>query len=201
VSNKTLFLDFDGVIRIWRSAKVSAAEAKCYLEPGTLFSCAFSHKYLTPAVTGEITHLEWHQRVGNELVRKYGASVAACLLDAWNAEGWDIDRQLLDSLIRVCPGYQLVLVTNATNKLNEDLMRAGLGEAFRHVINSAEIGFAKPDPEFFRIALATSNAIAEETVFIDDSSKNVVSAQEVGIKSVLHKCMDDTVCRLEGMCA
>jgi 2-haloacid dehalogenase len=46
---------------------------------------------------------------------------------------------------------------------------------------SGEVGVGKPDPEMFRELLARFNLSAEETVFIDDSDRNVDAAASFGI--------------------
>lgn len=198
---KTLFLDFDDVLRIWQSEKISKAEYACQVENGILLQIAFSNQYLIPAITGNICHEQWRRLVTDALRQKYGSEVAASLVAAWDAESWDIDDKLLMKLTDAAPQHRLVLVTNATDKLNEDLVRSGLDSTFDHVINSSEIGCAKPDPLFFEKALSISNATVENTVFIDDSVSNVMAARELGIFSILHESTSKTVRAVASKCA
>lgn len=46
------------------------------------------------------------------------------------------------------------------------------------------MGAYKPDAEFFRIALERDNLVAEESLFIDDSIRNVQAAEALGIKGL-----------------
>ena len=53
---------------------------------------------------------------------------------------------------------QLVLISNATSRLLSDLRRLGIAEDFDYIINSSEVGFAKPDPNIYSAALDTVGA-------------------------------------------
>jgi putative hydrolase of the HAD superfamily len=47
------------------------------------------------------------------------------------------------------------------------------------------MGISKPDPDFYRYILKKEGIKPENTVFIDDSEENVLSAQKIGINSIL----------------
>lgn len=53
------------------------------------------------------------------------------------------------------------------------------------VIVSGEVGLAKPDPEIFRYALQRFGSDAATTVMIDDMQRNLDSAAEVGLPTIL----------------
>ena len=78
---------------------------------------------------------------------------------------------------------RLVLVTNATSRLTRDLQAAGLSERFHAVVNSSEIGVAKPSPTYFRIALDHAGASPQAALFVDDTLANVEAASALGIRS------------------
>ena len=46
------------------------------------------------------------------------------------------------------------------------------------------MGCSKPGEEIYRKMLATGSMVAEETLFIDDSDKNLEAAAKVGIKTL-----------------
>jgi HAD superfamily hydrolase (TIGR01509 family) len=62
-------------------------------------------------------------------------------------------------------------------------MRRELGyhRLFDPIVISAEIGVAKPDPEFFRRALVLLGRPAAEVLFVDDVQANVDAARSVGL--------------------
>ena len=62
---------------------------------------------------------------------------------------------------------KVVLITNATSRLSDDLRRLGLDGAFDHVVNSSAVGAAKPDPAIFRTALAVAGVEVADALFVD----------------------------------
>ena len=75
------------------------------------------------------------------------------------------------------------LVANATDRLPQDLKALGLCEHLDFVINSSEVGFAKPSPEIFKRALAVAGVQPFEAVFIDDTTSNISAAAALGIQA------------------
>ena len=52
---------------------------------------------------------------------------------------------------------------------------------FRDIILSGDERLLKPDPRFYRLLLDRHGLVAEESVFIDDSARNVDGAAQLGI--------------------
>lgn len=75
----------------------------------------------------------------------------------------------------------VVLVTNATSRLPDDLHQLGLTTAFDAVMNSSSIGVAKPDPKIFAAALAVAGVPAPDALFVDDTLANVEAARHLGV--------------------
>lgn len=110
-----------------------------------------------------------------------GEDAAAGAVRDWSASAGTVDGDVLAVVDR--SGVDVVLATNATSRLAEDLERVGLHDRFRHVVNSSDIGAAKPDEDFFAAALAVADVSAAEAVFVDDSEANVRAAAAMGIRS------------------
>ncbi len=55
---------------------------------------------------------------------------------------------------------------------------------FDDILVSGEVKMKKPDPRIFQHFLAKYQLIAEETLFIDDSSDNVISAGKLGLQTI-----------------
>jgi HAD superfamily hydrolase (TIGR01549 family) len=83
-------------------------------------------------------------------------------------------------------GYSLGLVSNAppdTAKVVEDL---GLHQYIGTVVISGIVGFSKPHPEIFRIALRKAGVEPQETIHVGDVyDSDVVGARNAGIQGVL----------------
>ena len=56
---------------------------------------------------------------------------------------------------------------------------------FDRCVFSGPCHMAKPDPQIFRHLLSVCDIKAEETLFIDDSAKNIAGAESVGIRGYL----------------
>ena len=68
--------------------------------------------------------------------------------------------------------YPMYLVSNFYGNLQTVLCEFGLTDYFQAVIESAEVGYRKPDLEIFRIAIEKTGNRPEEVVIIGDSYKN-----------------------------
>ena len=55
---------------------------------------------------------------------------------------------------------------------------------FDDMVISGEVGLVKPDPAIFHLLLAKIGRTAQECIFIDDSSANVQSAQQMGFSAI-----------------
>jgi putative hydrolase of the HAD superfamily len=50
-------------------------------------------------------------------------------------------------------GVRIAVVSNSDGSVRDSLAKAGLGDLIELVIDSQEVGFSKPSPEIFRVAL------------------------------------------------
>ena len=81
--------------------------------------------------------------------------------------------------------YPMYLVSNFYGNLRTVLHEFNLTDYFQVVIESAETGFRKPDPELFRIALNMTGCRPEKVVVIGDSYKNdILPASKLGCPSI-----------------
>lgn len=81
--------------------------------------------------------------------------------------------------------FRLAIASNATPAYEGQLKALGLTEWVDAVFLSDVIGYAKPDPRFFRFILDQLQAKPEETVHVGNSYwHDVIGAQRAGIKPV-----------------
>ena len=193
----TVFTDFDGVIRFWNIEPIELVERKHNLASGSLFKTAFKKCLLTPAITGESSHKQWLENVISELAELYDLKIAHELVRAWENCTFSIDTELLKIYRQYFPNAKLVLVTNATDRLVADMASANLSDAFDLVVNSSNVGIAKPDRGFYEAALATANASPNRSVFVDDSKGNVDAALNMGLNPFYFESRELFVSELE----
>lgn len=176
-----LLIDLDGVVRLWDPQLDWAIEQECGLAPGALRQAAFAPDLLTAAITGQCRDEAWRRLVAERLSLTVPAAAAEKAVQLWSTPAGAINPAVLE-LVRQCrQRVKVVLVTNATSRLTADLQQLGLLDEFDLIVNSSEIGYAKPQPEIFHAALAQVGCNATEALFIDDSAGNVAAAQQLGL--------------------
>lgn len=185
--NGTIFIDFDGVVRHWAGDDIHACEADLKVPMGTLFQAAFDRARLYPAITGVVCHKVWEASVKQCLADAFSKTVAEGLMQAWQEADYTIDYDLLAGIQALAPQAKLVLATNATSKLADDLKQSNLMSVFDGVVNSSEIALAKPERDFFEKALSMTHSTADTSVFIDDNERNVQTAANIGFSAVCYQ--------------
>lgn len=112
---------------------------------------------------------------------------------AWMGYVRDVPPAGLSMLRRLREaGYDLSILSN-TNRFIQRWARSdafsGDGHDVFHYVHriycSDELKSYKPDPEIFRKAMALGGMNPEETLFLDDSEKNIRGAEAVGIEGIL----------------
>lgn len=186
----TLFVDLDGVIRFWPQSD-APIELAHSLPIGSIKKAAFDPMLLTAAVTGEISDELWRTRIAQSLASVHGAPLAARAVEAWTLQCVEINHRAL-SLFHSCESIaMIVLVTNATSRLLHDLELLGIRDQFSIIVNSSEIGVAKPDALFFESALSLAQATPAQALFIDDTLGHVQAAERLGIRSHRYTSYDE----------
>ncbi len=177
-----LLIDLDGVIRRWPRSD-AAIETAHALPVGAIRKVAFAPDLVLPAITGRVTDQAWRQHTANRLGREFGSTHAAQAVAQWTAHPGEVDHRTLGILGACVAGLQVVLLTNATSRLADDLHSLGLHQRFAAVVNSSDVGVAKPAAEIFRIALERVSTTPDRALFIDDTAANVEAASALGILS------------------
>jgi len=81
--------------------------------------------------------------------------------------------------------YFMGTINNESRELNLfRIERYGLRNIFRLFISSCFVGFRKPEPEIYRLALETTQIPASECCFIDDRALNLESALSLGMHAL-----------------
>lgn len=182
---KVLLLDLDGVLRIRDPDHTGAVELAHGLPAGTLSVAAFAPHRLMPALTGVVDDQAWRDSITEALVAEHGETAHVAVED-WMVPVGTVDPEVLEIVRRARTELRVVLFSNATSRLADDVAGLGLTDEVDAVVSSADIGLAKPDPDVFsRIALS-SRLMFSEIVFVDRSPENVATAEILGIRSHLY---------------
>lgn len=187
---KYILSDLDGVIRKFPSKRDAVIEKKYNLALGTLFNIAFDKINLEKAVCGHITDEEWRSRIEKSLSLLYNEATAKQAIKEWSDFAGVVDHDYLNYLEQQFPRCPIVLLTNGTTRLLSDLKNLRIENYFFKIINSADIGFCKPDKRIFEYVLDILSCSPSEVLFIDDSLTHVKIAEEIGIKSHHYKSLN-----------
>jgi putative hydrolase of the HAD superfamily len=112
---------------------------------------------------------------------------------AWNAMLLDLPPARVELLRQLRGQYTMLLLSNTNDihlrKVNAILQQSTgvpvLEDLFDRTYYSQRIGLSKPGAAAFRYVLDHAGIAADDTLFLDDSPKNLLGAQQLGIHTVL----------------
>ncbi|HEX5565617.1 MAG TPA: HAD-IA family hydrolase [Streptomyces sp.] len=183
--------DLDNVIRFYDTTRLAELERTAGLPEGTTTAVAFAPEVDLPLLLGRITRERWAEsvalglagRVPWERARELGAALAGAPFRA--------DEVVVAMLRRVRAHMPLVLVTNASLELDDDLAAMGVADLADHVVNSALVGAAKPDRRMYEIAVGRAGVPARRCLFVDDRPENVGAAVALGMSGLHYRRPED----------
>jgi putative hydrolase of the HAD superfamily len=179
--------DVDNVVRHYDPAGVYALERAAGLAEGTTMKVAFAPETDLPLLLGRIDAQEWVRSIAEGLAGLVPESTAWDLGTALLESPFAADEAVVALLRRARTRVPLVLVSNATLRLEDDLAVLGLADLADHVVNSARVGLAKPDPRILRLATSLVGVRPERCLFVDDTAENVDAAEALGMRTVHFK--------------
>ncbi|MGD8149994.1 HAD family hydrolase [Ornithinimicrobium sp. Y1694] len=182
-------LDLDGVIRTFdESGAVAAVESRLGLGRGGFMGLAFGLPEASAMVVGKARYDEWAAALRTRLISDgHAAGVADEAIATWTSDHGSAIAptvDLVDGLLAA--GTPTFVFTNGTDRVPTELEQIGLGHLLPHLLNAADLGFAKPAPESYAVAHAEierrlgRRVGVGEVHFTDDRPSNVDAAREFG---------------------
>jgi len=102
--------------------------------------------------------------------------------------------------LKIRHGLKIVVVSNEGRELNAYRIRKFKLDRFVDAfISSCFVHVCKPDADIFRLALDIAQVAAREVVFIENTPMFVQVAEDLGIRSVLHKDYKSTCIELASL--
>ncbi|WP_188187127.1 HAD family hydrolase [Nonomuraea sp. SYSU D8015] len=177
--------DLDGVLRHFDHAAQADIEARYGLP---LMKTALDPELIMPPTLGQVTEEQWFESIvvalgGDDRARRAVAEFAQ--IRYW------VDEEVRALLARVQQYVPVVIVTNAMDKIEEQLDRLGLTYFADDVVSSARVGVAKPDRRIYEIAAERAGAPPERCLFVDDRLPNVEAARALGMTGVHYRTIAD----------
>jgi putative hydrolase of the HAD superfamily len=178
-----VIIDLDGVIRHWDDEAMPALERELGLPAGTITGAAFDPVRLDRAMRGVLTAEEWYAEIGAAVAEAHGVDAEA-VATAFSEVGWRIDESVVDLVaeVRRLAQVPVVLLSNASTRLLDDLLVSGIASSFDAIVSSADIGSSKPDAKAFTAAVEAAGAEPERCLFVDDTPENIAGARALGLR-------------------
>jgi 2-haloacid dehalogenase len=131
--------------------------------------------------------MTWDEAVSERVAR---FPEHAALIRAYNERWGDMVPGAIDGSVAILDdldraGVPLYAITNfSAEKFIVAVDRFPFLRRFRDTVVSAHERVLKPDPRIYNVLLERNALVAAETVFIDDSLKNVEGARAVGMHAI-----------------
>jgi len=185
---KNYIFDFGNVLAKFEPYKLTEPYVSDKEKAKYISEVVFDRLYWNKLDDGTITDEEFKKEVRNRLPEEMG-DVACRVYDNWintlsPVEGM---HELLSDMHK--QGKKLYLISNISKGFADYYPRVPwikeMFDCFEDLVFSGVLGMIKPDKEIFEYLLKKNNLKAEESIFIDDSEKNINGAVAVGIEGYL----------------
>lgn len=184
---KAVVFDFGGVIEIWGSGSILTAIAESIGVPAKDFreEC-FRQNHLS-----NVGNIAWEEMM-LKVVESFTDSSEARAKTIGIIEEFQSRKEINAELLSWFPilranGYKVAILSNATSQLKVRLQKLGIDALVDEAVVSGEIGFQKPHAEAFHVLFERLGVHPEEVVFIDDASKSLEKATEIGYVPILFR--------------
>ena len=135
------------------------------------------------AQLGEISHAEHWAAIREQL--GLSEEEGQDFEDAFFA-GDVVDHELVDFIHGLKADYCTAILSNALPNLRDMMTDVWqIDDAFHHMVMSAEVGLMKPDPAIYQLAVEQTGFAPEESVFIDDTPRNIEAAEAAGLYGIV----------------
>ncbi|MBL0884671.1 MAG: HAD family phosphatase [Chitinophagaceae bacterium] len=157
---------------------------------GQLFSQQFSNHLFEELETGKILPHDFYEAFRKQTNTSLSNET---IQHAWNAMLLDFPEERLVWLERIAQQYPVYLFSN-TNIIHyqcfisifeQNFPQKPFNNYFRKAYYSHELGLRKPYPESYVKIMELENLDPKETLFIDDTPKNIEGAQQAGLQTIL----------------
>jgi putative hydrolase of the HAD superfamily len=185
---KAVIFDYNGVVKVINKYFFDDVEA--------IFSLSVEEKEYAKKLTRDIFEqldkglldedsfwLKFSQRINKSMP----ANVKELSHKLYN-EHFELYEEVVNLLKNLRTNGYVTAVLSDTFPYMAEITRERNGyNYFDKVYLSCEVGFVKPQKEFYELAVKDLAVLPDECIFIDDDEKNILPAEKLGMKVVLAK--------------
>jgi len=162
---------------------------------GDLNEVVFNSETARLATAGAITEEEHWRQVGKIL------GVSPTDLHNFQLQFWagnQLDTRLIEYIQLLRGKYQTALLSNAWSGARRALTEYfDCLHVFDHIVISAEVMLAKPDPAIYLEVLKRLAVEPYQAVFVDDLRENIETANRLGMHGILFQNTDQAIADVE----
>jgi len=144
-------------------------------------------KVIDPFVKGKITEKEFWTKLFQTFKIPPKTGYKEFLMKEFS-DNWLLNEEIVKiaNLLKAS-GYKIGVISNSIEPHVECIKRKGWYKPFSELILSSEVGMKKPEVGIYKLALKKMKVKASESLFIDDREKNLITAEKLGMKTILFK--------------
>ncbi len=176
---KTIIFDYAGVITPTRD-KIKFAEKNSEsfnMTQQDLLDVLY--KNWDSAAINQMSSSEYWNQIGLDL------SMDPKKIKKMVMHAFPIEPRIVSLIDNLQDKFTLVMLSNQIEDwLEEVIDQNNLRNKFNYFANSYQLGISKPDSKIFLAALEKAGSKPNETLFIDDSLKNIEAAKKLGINTI-----------------
>ena len=107
-----------------------------------------------------------------------------------------VNQKVLDYVQTIrSKGVQVLLMSNSIPETEQVMEENNLNELFDGIILSTQVQSIKPEKEIYEYAIEKYNISTKDSIMIDDTKKNLKTAESLGIE-VIHSCNSEETCEI-----
>jgi HAD superfamily hydrolase (TIGR01509 family) len=172
--------DVGDVLILFSPEQAAAIERRYGLRAGYLLKAALKAPAAKQASVGRLGLTEWFQET------------AAILGEAPVTDWLDYHGELNLPVAQILAGVRsrgvtVLLLSNATPRLWDDLAHHGIRDLADRVFCSADIGLAKPDPRAYKLVIDAALAPPERILYVDDTASWVEAGRRAGMRGHVYR--------------
>jgi putative hydrolase of the HAD superfamily len=182
-----VFFDYGGVVVRLDRELLARFERRHDLPQGSFIRALYTIPEWKAVEVGQGSEDAWAEAAKRKLDELAGRVLPE--IDEERTTMWrTLDEDVVGLIRRLRPRYKVGLLSNATDRLDRELRHYHkIDGLFDLIVNSCQVGMAKPDERIYRLAAERMGVEPSACVHIDDLAHNVEGARQAGFYGIHHR--------------
>ena len=195
---EAILFDFGRVISAPRpSARFREYESQLGIAKGSINQLMFDSPAWRAALVGRMSMQAFWHAIGPSLNLKSRMEIDAFRRQYYRDEF--VNPKVLSVIRRLHGIYRLAVLSNHPPGIDAWLQDWQIHHLFDVVVGSGDVGYTKPDPKIYQIALDSLGVRPSDTLFIDDTPGHVRAAEALGMHGIVYVNADRLVSDLHAL--